>query len=151
MLKEKHELSSLDVFVRVKQLELKRGRQPSGAVVSAVAAQHGLGPRGHFCVEFTGSPLCSCTVLGRFSQITRVGDDRQIRMSIQPRQNPRRCTQRGAGVQSRTLLLWGKGGGHIRESTTSLWFRHLASSCSEMTFSIPCNSVVCIYNNTSDF
>lgn len=34
-----------DMFIRVKQINLRIGRQPSGAVVSAVVSQQGLGPR----------------------------------------------------------------------------------------------------------
>lgn len=36
---------SRDMFIRVKQINLRIGRQPSGAMVSAVASQQGLGWR----------------------------------------------------------------------------------------------------------
>lgn len=48
---EKHRMLSCDMFIRVRQINLRIGRQSSGAVVSAVASQQGLGWRSAFlCV-----------------------------------------------------------------------------------------------------
>lgn len=58
---EKHRMLSRDMFIHVNQINLRIGRQPSGAGVSAVASQQGLGRR-HFCEELC-SPLSLITVL----------------------------------------------------------------------------------------
>lgn len=53
---EKHRMLSRDMFIHVNKINLRIGKQPSDAVVSAVDSQQGLGRR-HFCVEFMLSPL----------------------------------------------------------------------------------------------